>query len=292
MTAEFLRFDLGAKSSSPAGKADHEPIPGGVLPVLAHRAALDDRRPQRSDRERAARTCCPSRGFREPRPVDDRPASPEAPGSLRVHRVRSPSLEEGAPERTLRSGVRMHAVRDRAKRSLGSCRLPVATVRIGRPLRSGGAETAAVMRMRTQRCGRATALLRAVRIGSHDARTGRSKRPRTQGCATLTVASRAEGSGRHASDPDVRPSSSGSADGCRLREQSVRTRHAAPRAMLAGMRESRATEKGTPRAEFSFQRTQHGASRLARRRPTLPLTYASSTIGSGGLDFRVRDGIG
>ena len=166
-----------------------------------------------------------------------------------------------------------------------------------RPCASGGRcdrvdETAAVMRMRTQRCGRATALLRAVRIGSHDARTGRSKRPRTQGCATLTVASRAEGSGRHASDPDVRPSSSGSADGCRLREQSVRTRHAAPRAMLAGMRESRATEKGTPRAEFSFQRTQHGASRLARRRPTLPLTYASSTIGSGGLDFRVRDGIG
>jgi hypothetical protein len=65
-----------------------------------------------------------------------------------------------------------------------------------------------------------------------------------------------------------------------------------PRAMRAGMRESRATEKGTPRAEFSFQRIQHGASRLARRRPTLPLTHASSTIGSGGLDFRVRDGIG
>ncbi len=34
------------------------------------------------------------------------------------------------------------------------------------------------------------------------------------------------------------------------------------------------------------------AGRKTRRRPTLPLTYASSTIGSGGLNFRVRDGIG
>lgn len=37
---------------------------------------------------------------------------------------------------------------------------------------------------------------------------------------------------------------------------------------------------------------QSGASKKTRRRPTLPLTHASSTIGSGGLDFRVRDGIG
>ena len=29
-----------------------------------------------------------------------------------------------------------------------------------------------------------------------------------------------------------------------------------------------------------------------RRRPTLPLSFPSSTIGAGGLNFRVRDGNG
>lgn len=177
----------------------------------------------------------------------------------------------------------------------------MATVRIGRPCdrveprrpRSCGCEHRDAV-ARPREGDRPSAL---PRIGSHDGRLGDQSAPRTQGCATLTFAwprARAEGSGRHGHVQRSRcaPSSSGSADACRLREHPNAPRALTARAMLAGMHESRPTEKGTPRAEFSLQRTQHRASRLARRRPTLPLTYASSTIGSGGLDFRVRDGIG
>jgi hypothetical protein len=35
-----------------------------------------------------------------------------------------------------------------------------------------------------------------------------------------------------------------------------------------------------------------GRSKMCRRRPTLPLRLRSSTIGAGGLNFRVRDGTG
>ena len=35
-----------------------------------------------------------------------------------------------------------------------------------------------------------------------------------------------------------------------------------------------------------------GALKVFRRRPTLPDGYPSSTIGAGGLNFRVRDGNG
>jgi hypothetical protein len=75
--------------------------------------------------------------------------------------------------------------------------------------------------------------------------------------------------------------------GMRAHASFARTpRRACREARTAFARASRSRRKKTE-ALWGDQR----ASKI-RRRPTLPHTYACSTIGSGGLDYRVRDGIG
>src|SRR5882672_1030822 len=50
-------------------------------------------------------------------------------------------------------------------------------------------------------------------------------------------------------------------------------------------------QRRSPRS-LSRLRAGTGASKKIRRRPTLPRGFPRSTIGSGGLNFRVRDGNG
>ena len=54
-------------------------------------------------------------------------------------------------------------------------------------------------------------------------------------------------------------------------------------------RESAAKESQIQKASLIIQTGLHN---LSRRRPTLPHTFACSTIGPAGLNFRVRDGNG
>src|SRR5271169_2567845 len=55
---------------------------------------------------------------------------------------------------------------------------------------------------------------------------------------------------------------------------------------------SRAKRGISPPEKETATRISPGGCYLCRRRPTLPHTFACSTIGPAGLDFRVRDGNG
>src|SRR5205085_7468161 len=70
----------------------------------------------------------------------------------------------------------------------------------------------------------------------------------------------------------------------------------APQALRAGLTaRAEATQHECTRGITRNKKPRmlsHAGSELIRRRPTLPRSSPRSTIGSEGLDFRVRDGIG
>lgn len=65
-----------------------------------------------------------------------------------------------------------------------------------------------------------------------------------------------------------------------------------PRGARAGAAGAKGVQSARRNRKSPTSSSRWGFYELTRQRPTLPHTHACSTIGSGGLNFRVRDGIG